>query len=61
ETLPTRGERILLVFMAILFFAAIMGTTRLGVERVRDYALRLQAKRKTQSLPSDTTASENQA
>lgn len=61
ETLPTRGERILLVFMAILFFAAIMGTTRLGVERVRDYALRLQAKRKNQSLPSDTARSENQA
>ena len=61
ETLPTREDRILLVFMAILFFAAIMGTTRLGVERVRDFAMKRQAKRKTQSLPSDTTRSENQA
>lgn len=61
ETLPTREDRILLVFVAILFFAAIMGATRWGVERVRDYALRLQTKRKDQSSSLHSIEPENQA
>jgi len=49
ETLPTRYERILLVFAAILFFASIMGLTRWGVKRVSLLLTRTQAKRPTGS------------
>ena len=45
ESLPTRDERLLLVFVVVLFFATIMGLTRWGVKRVSAMVTQAQAKR----------------
>jgi len=43
ESLPTRSERILLVFVVIVFFALIMGLTRWGVKHATT-VMRVRAK-----------------